>query len=151
MALALDAGNAFAIDKPAGIPCPHLSKHRCTIHADLKDRGFTGCIAYECAGAGQHTIALFDGESWQDNPDLLDAQMDTFRDLKSLHNLMELLTAAAALNLPADVDETRLSLLAQLAPTDLTPPMAKSLANGPLPKQTTTFLRSLAAYAPQRP
>ncbi len=44
----------FAIDKPAGKPCPNLtSDARCGIHAELRDRGFPGCVAYDCFGAGQ--------------------------------------------------------------------------------------------------
>lgn len=150
MALAFDAGDAFAIDKPAGIPCPNLSRHSCKIHNDLKDNGFTGCTAYECAGAGQHTIALYDGKSWQDDPDLLVPQMDTFRHLNRLHALMELLTAASILDLPEDVEQNRITLLAQLAPDDLTPHIAKTLAEGPLPRQVNTYLRSLAEFAAKR-
>jgi hypothetical protein len=44
----------FAIDKPAGVPCPNLGGNdRCAIHAELRDRGFPGCAAYDCFGAGQ--------------------------------------------------------------------------------------------------
>lgn len=151
MGLALDAGDAFPIDKPAGVPCPNLNRHRCKIHDDLQKRGFHGCIAYNCSGAGQHTISLYDGKSWQDDPDLLTPQMDTFRHLNRLHSLMELLTAAAALALPDKVEKTRISLLKQLSPDDLTPDQAQTLASGSLPVRVNTFLRSLAAYAPTRP
>src|SRR3954467_12901649 len=44
----------FAIDKPAGEPCPNLSDdHRCTIHSQLRAEGFQGCTVYDCFGAGQ--------------------------------------------------------------------------------------------------
>jgi len=148
VALAFDAGDAFAIDKPAGTPCPNLDCHSCKIHSDLKDKGFLGCIAYSCAGAGQHTIALYDGQSWQNNPDLLPAQMDTFRHLNRLHALLELLTAASILALPKDVEQTRLNLIAQLFPGHLTPQMAQVLADGPLPSRVNDYLRSLAKFAP---
>lgn len=151
MALAFDAGDAFAIDKPAGVPCPNLVGHQCKIHSDLSRRGFQGCIAYACAGSGQHTVALYDGRSWQDDPDLLPAQMETFRHLNRLHNLMELLTAAATLPLPNEIESKRKDLLARLAPDDMTPNQAQSLATGPLPVEINTFLRSLASYAPTRP
>ena len=44
----------FALDKPAGTPCPNLrGDHRCGIHAKLRPSGFTGCTVYDCFGAGQ--------------------------------------------------------------------------------------------------
>jgi len=148
VALAFDAGDAFAIDKPAGTPCPNLDFHSCKIHSDLKDKGFLGCIAYSCAGAGQHTIALYDGQSWQNDPDLLHAQMDTFRHLNRLHALLELLTAASILALPKDVEQTRLDLMEQLFPGQLTQQTAQTLAVGPLPARVHDYLRSLSKFAP---
>jgi hypothetical protein len=47
----------FALDKPAGVPCPHLGDdHRCTIHERLATSGFPGCVAYDCFGAGQRLV-----------------------------------------------------------------------------------------------
>jgi Pentapeptide repeats (8 copies) len=44
----------FAFDKAAGEPCRHLSSdHRCGIHAQLREEGMRGCVAYDCFGAGQ--------------------------------------------------------------------------------------------------
>jgi len=48
----------FALTKPAGVPCPHLgTDHRCTIHAQLQERGFPGCVSFDCYGAGQRVTA----------------------------------------------------------------------------------------------
>lgn len=149
MALAFDKGRAFGFDKPAGVACPNLDRHHCKIHSELKDQGFHGCIAYGCAGAGQQTLALYGGQSWQDDPDLLPAQMDTFRHLNRLHALMELLIAAGALSLPEHINQMRLDLLAHITPTDITPHSAKTLADGPLPAQINAYLKSLAAFAPK--
>jgi hypothetical protein len=46
----------FAIDKPAGRACPNLNgaDFRCTIHDHLRERGFKGCVVFDCFGAGQH-------------------------------------------------------------------------------------------------
>lgn len=151
VALAFDAGDAFAIDKPAGTPCPHLAHHRCTIHDALADKGFPGCVAYDCNGAGQRTIALHDGQSWQDAPALLGAQMDTFRHLRRLHDLIELLTLAAGLPLAPDDRHKRQSLLAALCPPDMTPARAATLATGPLPGEVRAFLKSLAGLTPKPP
>ena len=53
VAPAFSASADFAIDKPAGHPCPHLRPDfRCGIHTDLRGRGFRGCAVYDCFGAG---------------------------------------------------------------------------------------------------
>ncbi|MGI8458357.1 MAG: pentapeptide repeat-containing protein [Propionibacteriaceae bacterium] len=58
MALTLTRSADFAIDKPAGEPCRHLgADHGCAIHAELRPRGFPGCVAYDCFGAGQRVVA----------------------------------------------------------------------------------------------
>jgi len=44
----------FAFSKPAGTPCRHLAAdHTCSIHGRLADRGFRGCVTFDCFGAGQ--------------------------------------------------------------------------------------------------
>ena len=49
----------FAVDKPAGRPCVHLRPDaRCGIHDELRPRGFPGCVAYDCFGAGQHVVRV---------------------------------------------------------------------------------------------
>ncbi len=141
--LALDKGAAFAIDKPAGVPCPNLSGHACTIHADLDARGFSGCVRFNCAGAGQRTIALFDGASWRDDPDLLAPMLDTFRHLRRLHDLLGLLVAADTLPLTPREQATREELLAALCPDRMTAARAAALATGPLPARVDGFLHSL--------
>ena len=68
VALAFDRGPLFALDKPAGEACPHLDRDcRCAIHADRLARGFAGCAAFDCRGAGQLATALFNGLSWRDS------------------------------------------------------------------------------------
>lgn len=71
-----DAVQGFGFDKPAETPCQHLcSDHRCGIHDDLIGRGFSGCVAFDCLGAGQRLTALardrFGGiDDWRVRPDL---------------------------------------------------------------------------------
>ena len=56
----------FAITKAAGVACPHLDSYRCAIHADLRGRGFSGCVAYDCFGAGQRvTATVLAGRDWR--------------------------------------------------------------------------------------
>ena len=53
----------FAFDKPAGTPCLHLrSDFRCGIHANLREEGFRGCVAYDCFGAGQRATREAGGD-----------------------------------------------------------------------------------------
>ena len=48
----------FAISKPGGVPCRNLAPDfRCSIHRDLRGRGFAGCTTYDCFGAGQYVVA----------------------------------------------------------------------------------------------
>jgi hypothetical protein len=49
----------FAIDKPAGRACPNLAADdRCRIHAQLPERGFPGCVVFDCFGAGQQLVQV---------------------------------------------------------------------------------------------
>jgi len=53
VAFELERSSSFAIDKPAGEPCANLDGHRCSIHDELNERGFSGCAQFDCHGAGQ--------------------------------------------------------------------------------------------------
>jgi hypothetical protein len=66
--LAFDRSALFDIDKLASEACPHLTPDcRCAIHADRRARGFAGCAAFDCRGAGQLATVLFNGLSWRDS------------------------------------------------------------------------------------
>lgn len=58
----------FACEKAAHATCQHLHTERldCTIHADLHQHGFNGCLAYQCHGAGPEISAeaTADGLHW---------------------------------------------------------------------------------------
>ncbi|TXJ79441.1 pentapeptide repeat-containing protein [Streptomyces lavendulae] len=92
----------FALDKPAGRPCPNLAvDHRCGIHARLRDKGFSGCTVYDCFGAGQKVSGhTFDGQDWRTAPkDRARRMFDVFPVVRQLHELLWYLTEA--LTLPA--------------------------------------------------
>ena len=77
----------FAIDKPAGEACPNLSDdHRCTIHSQLRTKGFPGCTVYDCFGAGQ--------ELSKRGPEMFAA----LPILRQLHELLWYLTEALEYN-----------------------------------------------------
>lgn len=65
-----DAG--FGADKPGGVPCGHLrTDDGCGIHADLRERGWSGCAVFDCFGAGQHVSQVtYAGTSWRRYDDL---------------------------------------------------------------------------------
>lgn len=45
--------DGFPCNKDAGVPCPNLRPDfRCGVHADLRQKGYRGCLAYDCLGAG---------------------------------------------------------------------------------------------------
>jgi hypothetical protein len=148
--LAFDRSEQFAFDKPAGEPCRNLqASGRCRIHGALAERGFSGCAAFDCHGAGQHVVqALFGGRSWRDDASLLPAMMDALRALKPVHELAGLLQAAHRLPLTPAVRARLEALQAQLLPaggwseTDLTSGGAAAAL-----EQARAFLPSLRAFA----
>ena len=79
----------FALDKPAGVPCPHLAlDFGCEIHAELPERGFRGCTVYDCFGAGQRVVASYEGRGWRDDPDLRRELFVSFEVVERLHELL---------------------------------------------------------------
>jgi uncharacterized protein YjbI with pentapeptide repeats len=84
------ASSDFAEDKPAGVPCRHLDgAHGCSIHAQLRVRGFVGCTVYDCFGAGQQvTQVTFGGHDWRTAPDMADQMGDAFVVMRHLHELL---------------------------------------------------------------
>ncbi len=146
VALAFDEGEDFAFDKPAGLPCPHLAQHECSIYNHLEEEGFSGCLRYDCLGAGQRTVALHDGISWQDAPGDLPAVLETFRHLRWIHQQLDLLQTTAALPLEDDEDAARAAFVVALCPDEMTPDRAAALATGSLRTEIARFLRSLAHH-----
>lgn len=70
-----DALQGFGFDKPAETPCHHLcADHRCGIHEGLTERGFAGCVAFDCLGAGQRLTSLavtrFGSADWRARPEV---------------------------------------------------------------------------------
>ncbi len=91
----------FAYDKKAAEPCKHLTKdHACNIHEQLTDKGFAGCVRYNCFGAGQRvTNELFAGKSWRDHPNEAQKMFDAYRVMHNVHEFLAMLEAARKLKL----------------------------------------------------
>ncbi len=89
----------FAIDKPAGSPCPNLlSDFRCSIHDQLRPKGFPGCVTYDCFGAGQRVAQVtFGGRHSRHSPQIAEQMFAVFPVMRDLHELLWYLTEALAL------------------------------------------------------
>lgn len=115
VAPSFEASADFAIDKLAGARCAHLKKdERCGIHTELAARGFSGCVAYECHGAGQRVTRAFaadGGEVARRNRD------DAFMKLRIVHELLWYATEAAKI-CPASRPELADDLTQQIAVLD---------------------------------
>lgn len=98
VALELTAGADFAISKPAGTPCPNLTgDHRCAVHRELRPRGFPGCAAYDCFGAGQQVSQqTFGGKDWRVSPATAAEMFAVFPVVRALHELLWYLTEVLA-------------------------------------------------------
>ena len=127
IALPFAASADFAITKSAGEPCTHLqADFRCGIHDRLRERGFPGCTAYDCFGAGQKVSqGTFGGRDWRTAPQTAPQMFAVFPVVRQLHELLwyvtEALARPAANSLEAalreSLDETE--RLTRLPPDDL--------------------------------
>ncbi len=99
VAPAFTASADFAIDKPAGRPCHHLQPDfRCGIHGSLRERGFPGCTAYDCFGAGQQVAQVtFTGQDWRRTPQIAERMFSAFTIMRQLHELLWYLHEASTL------------------------------------------------------
>jgi hypothetical protein len=104
---AFAASADFAVDKPAGTPCPNLGgDFRCGIHDRLRERGFPGCTVFDCFGAGQQVAQVtFGGRDWRGHPELAEPMRAVFPVMRALHELLWYVTEAVALRPGAPLDE----------------------------------------------
>ena len=145
--LAFDKGEMFAFDKPAGVPCQHLTGPLCSIHAQLETEGLKGCVRYQCDGAGQRVVQeVFAGQSWQDTPALLGPMLEAFAQMRQVHALLLLLASAKALPLPEAQQAELDCLMVQLSSENWTPESLSSFERSDLPKSVRAFLRSLKSF-----
>lgn len=111
VAPAFTASAEFAVDKPAGQPCPNLqADFRCGVHDQLRERGFAGCAAFDCFGAGQQvTQVTFGGRTWRDDPEIAESMFAAFGVMRHVHEvrwyLSQALELAPAGRLRAEVVE----------------------------------------------
>ena len=162
VAPAFAASADFAIDKPAGTPCPNLrADSSCAIHARLRPAGFPGCATFDCFGAGQRTVQVtHPGRHWREGPDVAAAMFTSFTVLRQLHELLWHLAEALTLTLTADpalraqVAEARAAVQAltaldadELADLDAS---AQRHAVGPLLERVSLLVRAEDGLGPDR-
>ncbi len=145
LALAFDKGAEFAIDKPAGLPCPNLDAGLgCTLYNRLGAEGFSGCAAYECKGAGQRVVQeLFKGRDWLKNPDLAEPMMAAFAAMRMVHDGIELLETAGFLDLPVPLEAERQALLRSYLPAEWTEESLAAFTTSGAPVRLKAFLPRL--------
>ncbi|MFG1947081.1 pentapeptide repeat-containing protein [Nonomuraea sp. NPDC048826] len=99
MALPFSRSADFAVDKAAGEPCRNLgADFRCGIHRDLRRKGFPGCVAYDCFGAGQKVSqVVYEGHDWRRRPGSAREMFAVFPVVRQLHELLWYLAEALAL------------------------------------------------------
>ena len=94
--LPFSAVSGFGMDKPGGTPCPQLADDdRCSIHATLRQDGWSGCVTFDCFGAGQQVSQVtYGGVSWREQGNLgeMAAVLSVMR---VLHEMLAHLTEVA--------------------------------------------------------
>ncbi|MEN1936575.1 pentapeptide repeat-containing protein [Paenibacillus sp. 102] len=99
VALPFAASADFAVNKDAGKPCSNLqSDFRCSIHKNLRQKGFKGCTVFECFGAGQKVSQVtFEGVDWRKDSKHAQKMYAVFPIMHQLHEMLWYLNEAFAL------------------------------------------------------
>ncbi|TCS66981.1 hypothetical protein EDD52_10170 [Primorskyibacter sedentarius] len=146
VAFPFDKSEDFALDKPVDVPCPNLRQdYKCRIHDSLAEKGFSGCVRYDCLGAGQIvTQELYRGIGWRENPAQFAPMMDAFRKAREVQSLRAMLTAAARFPLSEAENAARLELLTACTPSEeWSISWIEGILSGPLPTDVRSFVASL--------
>ncbi|QHC18311.1 pentapeptide repeat-containing protein [Streptomyces sp. GF20] len=90
MALPFSRSADFPVDKPGGSPCGNLrADFGCSIHEELRPRGWTGCTVFDCHGAGQQVSQVtFAGEDWRGSRDAARRMFAVFAVMRPVHELL---------------------------------------------------------------
>ena len=149
VALAFDRSEKFAIDKASGEICRHLrTDNGCRIHAEREERGFAGCVTYDCHGAGQRvTHEVFKGRTWRDDDTLLLPMTDAFNAMKRVHDQLLLLTEAGRLALDDQERKDLHALTSELSPpSGWTPESLTSFNTSNMEQRVRAFLQTLRRH-----
>ncbi|PDZ09058.1 oxetanocin A resistance protein [Bacillus pseudomycoides] len=105
VALPFAASADFAVNKDGGKPCSNLqSDFRCSIHKNLRQKGFKGCTVFECFGAGQKVSQVtFEGVDWRKGPEQAKKMYDVFPIMHQLHEKLWYLNEALTLKVTSPI------------------------------------------------
>jgi Pentapeptide repeats (8 copies) len=80
----------FPFNKNGGDPCRNLcSDNLCAIHDQLREKGFRGCVSYECFGAGQHVSqSIFNGRDWREDAEHAEEMFAVYPIVQQLHEML---------------------------------------------------------------
>ncbi|AJH19604.1 pentapeptide repeats family protein [Bacillus mycoides] len=87
------------MNKDGGKPCTNLqSDYKCSIHRDLRGKGYKGCTVFECFGAGQKISQVtFKGIDWRTDAEHAREMYDAFPVMHQLHEMLWYLKEAILL------------------------------------------------------
>lgn len=122
-ALNIVASSDFAINKPAGSPCPNLREnYSCHIHSQLRETGFKGCTVFDCLGAGQQVSQVtFQGQDWRQSREHADKMFRVFPIMEQLYEMIAYVAEALSYQVDHDLSEqlqAELELLQQTTELD---------------------------------
>ncbi|MFE3825332.1 pentapeptide repeat-containing protein [Streptomyces sp. NPDC059092] len=152
VALTFSASADFPVHKAAGEPCSHLrTDFRCSVHRELRQRGFQGCTVYDCFGAGQKISRItYGGQDWRQAPHTADEMFALLPVVRQLQELLRYLTEALTLEparalhgeLRAALEETERLTLADPATLLALDVAARRAAVNPLLLRTSELVRA---------
>lgn len=101
-ALHIVESSDFSMNKPANTPCANLkSDDSCSIHTQLRDKGFKGCTVFDCLGAGQVVSQVtFNNLSWREHPESRDQMFQVFPVMDQIHEMIAYAAEALSYNIP---------------------------------------------------
>lgn len=118
-ALNIVASSDFAINKPAGTPCPNLQdNYSCHIHSQLRETGFKGCTVFDCLGAGQQVSQVtFHGQDWRQSREHADKMFRVFPIMEQLYEMIAYVAEALSYQVDNMLYEQLLAQLKHLQQT----------------------------------
>ncbi len=153
VAFAFSKGEDFAEDKQPDEPCQYLrTRHGCSIHKSRSEKGYPGCITFDCLGAGQRvTQNLFKGQSWRQSPELIGPMCEALRGMQDIHQDIELLRVAARFPLTPEERQQFEELISLLEPeTEFTPETLSEFPLSAMRERVRVFLESLQHHVQAR-
>ena len=142
--LCFSRSEGFPVDKEAGVPCVFLQPDfRCGVHAELKERGLRGCMAYDCLGTGRKVTHAVSGAAPPGNaapePGLM---CGLFGVVFQLHQMLWYLAEADELTAPGTRrDEIRTLIGENRRVTDLPPEELITLDMGEYRHRVNSILK----------